>query len=173
MGGFLLPPGTFSGAVLDTTSFYTIRDQSLEVYDVATGAMTATYPAKAPADEDAPFGLTSISRGVATYVHGNSLHVVRISDGARFKIVKRKNQGSGRRRADIQGALLLIQHGRPPRLREQGKAPGPRRVHADGRRRGAARLVAPYGRQIPDPGAERGPRALGQLCPYGPSMLGP
>ena len=93
VGGFPLPPGTFSGAVLDATSFYTIRDQSLEVYDVATGAMTATYPAKAPADEDAPFGLTSISRGIATYVRGNSLHVVRISDGARFKIVKRKNQG--------------------------------------------------------------------------------
>ena len=90
---FPLPAGTFRGAALDAGSFYTIRDQMLEVYELETGAMTATYPAKAPADEKARFELTSVSRGIVTYARGNSLHVVRISDGARFKIVKLKDQG--------------------------------------------------------------------------------
>lgn len=124
VANFPLGFGTFYGAAMDSDSFYTIRDKTLAVYDLVTGAITATFPAKPPADSEARFELTSVSRGIVTYLRGNSLHLVRTSDGARFKIVKPKAQRLVDAELASNGLFYAFNTGDPLAATNKGKRLG-------------------------------------------------
>jgi hypothetical protein len=77
---FPAPAGRYRGAVLDRHVLATIRDASLEVYDLENGARLASYPVAAPRGARA-LELTSLNGGSVAYVSGDTAHVLRLADG--------------------------------------------------------------------------------------------
>ena len=92
LSSFALPAGTYRGAELTNTGFslVVLRDEMLEVYDTTTGALTSSFDAVPPGVKTHPYALTSVRKGLATYVSGKRIYVVRLSDGASFSIRPRR-----------------------------------------------------------------------------------
>lgn len=71
-----VPAGTFAGTALQGNQLVTLRNGSIEVYDTGTGALAKTIPL--PAGKAV---LRDVDGGLAVYVKGLEVHVVRLSDG--------------------------------------------------------------------------------------------
>jgi hypothetical protein len=74
-----IPNGTSSGTVLQGSQLATLLDGNLKVYDVSSGALEKTIPLQATA-------LRDLEKGIAVYLNGRSIHVLRLSDGKQFKL---------------------------------------------------------------------------------------
>ncbi len=71
-----VPSGTFAGTVLSGNQLVTLRNGALEVYDATSAGLTKSIPVAAPKPT-----LRGASGGLAVYVSGTAVHVVRLSDG--------------------------------------------------------------------------------------------
>ncbi|MGD0167029.1 MAG: hypothetical protein ABSC51_07045 [Gaiellaceae bacterium] len=78
-----VPVGSFSGTALQGSQLVTLRNGNLEVYDVASGSLTKTIPLAAGSPKPV---LRDLTDGLAVYVRGLAVHVVRLSDGKKLTI---------------------------------------------------------------------------------------
>lgn len=69
-----VPDGAFAGTVLQGAQLLTLRNGNLELYSVVTGGLVKTIPA-APLSR-----LRDLYKGVAVYLSGRHIHVLRLSD---------------------------------------------------------------------------------------------
>jgi hypothetical protein len=74
-----VPNGASSGTVLQGSQLATLSNGHLYVYDVSSGALKKTIPLQATA-------LRDLQKGIAVYLNGRSIHVLRLSDGKQFKL---------------------------------------------------------------------------------------
>lgn len=74
-----IPSGASSGTVLQGSQLVTLQDGNLEVYDVSSGTLRKTIPVEATV-------LRDLEKGIVVYLHGRSIHVLRLSDGKQFKL---------------------------------------------------------------------------------------
>lgn len=70
-----VPAGSFAGTVLQGSQLVTLRDGNLELYDANTGTLTSTTPLAADAV------LRDLHNGLAVYIVGRKVHVLRLEDG--------------------------------------------------------------------------------------------
>jgi hypothetical protein len=68
--------GASAGTALSGTQLVTLGNGTLDVYDTASGTLTKSIPITAPKPT-----LRGASGGIAVYVSGTALHLVRLSDG--------------------------------------------------------------------------------------------
>jgi hypothetical protein len=77
-----IPPGRTAGTVFQGSIVATLRNGSLEAYDVSTGKLVTSV---AVPEKDAV--LRDLQDGIAVYVAGVRVHLVRLTDGKRVTIV--------------------------------------------------------------------------------------
>jgi hypothetical protein len=79
----LISGGPFAGVALSGAQLLMLHNGSLELYDTAMGAhlRTIALPPGKPAPE-----LRDLESGLAVYVRGTTVHVVRVSDGKELRI---------------------------------------------------------------------------------------
>ncbi len=73
-----VPTGKFSGFALQGSQLATVRDGKLELYDADSGTLMKTIPLAAGSL------LHDLQNGLAVYVHGRKIHVLRLSDGRKL-----------------------------------------------------------------------------------------
>lgn len=96
-----VPNGTFAGTALQGTQLVTLRNGSLELYDVTSGSLLKTIPLAAGSV------LRDLQSGLAVYVHGRKIHVLRLSDG---RDVCYSPSGKGSVDAQIEASGLLYSY---------------------------------------------------------------
>jgi hypothetical protein len=100
-------PGTLSGAALQGSQLIMLRNGKLELYDTVSGTLTKTIPL--PAGSPAPV-LRDLQRGLAVYVRGRAVHVLRLADGKSLTITA---PGSGPVDAQIEPTGLYHSYNLP------------------------------------------------------------
>jgi hypothetical protein len=106
-----VPAGTFSGTALQSSKLVTLRDGNLELYNTSTGALTSTTPVAAGSV------LRDLYKGLAVYVKGRKIHVLRLSDG---KDVAYSPPGNGAVDAQIESTGLFYSYNYK-RARDHGR----------------------------------------------------
>jgi hypothetical protein len=96
---FRFGPGIAGAPALHGNDLVVERRGALDVFDVARGEKTATWPLPAGAR------LQDLHGGVAAYVSGGWLHLLRIGDGARLRYARAST-------AQLEGAGLTYASGR-------------------------------------------------------------
>jgi 2-(1,2-epoxy-1,2-dihydrophenyl)acetyl-CoA isomerase len=79
----VLPPRAALSAQLSGTQLVVLTNAALQVYDVATGAATGTVPVTRSATQT----LAGLDHGIAVYLEGRTVRVVRLADKHRTAIV--------------------------------------------------------------------------------------
>ncbi|MGD0272631.1 MAG: hypothetical protein ABSB96_02725 [Gaiellaceae bacterium] len=102
-----VPAGTFSGTALQGSQLVTLRNGSLEVYNVASGSLTKTIPLAAGSSKPV---LRDLKDGLAVYVRGLAVHVVRLSNGKNLTITV---PGAGPVDAQIESTGLYYSYNLP------------------------------------------------------------
>jgi hypothetical protein len=97
--------GGDSGTAMQGTRLVTLRGLTLEAFDTATGKPTASV--SLPPGKPAPV-LRDVQNGLAVYVRGRRVHVVRLSDGADVVFVA---PGTGTVEAQIEAPGLYYGYG--------------------------------------------------------------
>lgn len=75
-----IPSGTFAGTALQGSQLVTLRNGNLELYNVNSGLLVKTIPLAAGSV------LRDLQSGLAVYLVGRKVHVLRLSDGAGLTI---------------------------------------------------------------------------------------
>ncbi len=122
LSSFTLPAGTYYGAELTNTGFslVVLRDDKLEVYNTVSGELTASYNAKRPRRPASQlYRLTSVRKGLASYVSGKRIHVLRLSDGASFSIRLRRPHGGVIDASLVASGLFYSHNVGPAKKREK------------------------------------------------------
>ena len=94
---FTLPAGTYYGTELTNNAFTlaTLRDDELELYSTTSGELVASFPTKPPKNVGKQrYALTGVRKGLAVYVSGKRIHVIRLSDGKSFSIRPARAHGA-------------------------------------------------------------------------------
>jgi hypothetical protein len=96
-----VPTGTFSGFAFQGSQLATIRNDDLELYDVNSGALVKTIPLAAGSK------LRDLQNGLAVYLHGRKVHVLRLADGTDIRYTA---SGAGPIDAQIERSGLFYSH---------------------------------------------------------------
>jgi hypothetical protein len=105
-----VPNGTFSGFAFQGSQLATVRNGDLDLYDVDTGLLTQTIPLAAGSK------LRDLQRGLAVYLRGRKIHVLRLADK---KDVTYAPPGKGSVDAQIESSGLFYSYNY-----ERGRSPG-------------------------------------------------
>jgi hypothetical protein len=101
-----VPAGDFSGIAFQGRQLVVLRNGALEVYDVVSGGDKPVRTIPVPAGKLRPM-LRDVQSGLAVYVRGTQVHVVRLADGRAVRI---NTPGATRVDAEIESAGLFYSY---------------------------------------------------------------
>jgi hypothetical protein len=105
-----VPTGKFSGFALQGSQLATVRDDKLELYDVDGGTLANTLPLAAGSV------LCDLQNGLAVYLNGRKIRVLRLSDGKKLTF---SPPGKGSVDAQIESSGLFYSYNY-----KAGRSPG-------------------------------------------------